>query len=155
MCSSDLQKVRFEGADSAHEFVDLAGSDREIKGIIVYSAGDRGDIRVLGRNDFNRTLPAPVTEWTKLGTVSTGKQVLKPDACKYDMLALSISGSVHLNKVLINFANGDSQVVTYDEQLSTNARTPIIDLAGNDRTVSGVIIYTDAAAHGEVTLYAR
>lgn len=148
------QKVKFDGYDGKYKLVDLAGTDRQIAGIIVYSQGTKGEIRVLGRNDFNRPAPSVVTQWSKLGTVSTGKQSLHfDDACKYDRLALTISGSVHLNKVLINYANGDSQVVSYDEQMSSS-RTPVIDLAGNDRTIAGVIVYTDAAAHGEVTLYA-
>lgn len=149
------QKVKFDGYDGKYKLVDLAGTDRQIAGIIVYSKGDRGEIRVLGRNEFNRPTASVVTQWSKLGTVSTGKQSLKfDDACKHDRLALTFSGSVNLNKVLINFANGDTQVVSYDELMSSNSRTPVIDLAGTDRTIAGIIVYTDAAAHGEVTLYA-
>ena len=149
------QKVKFDGYDGKFKLVDLAGTDRQIAGIIVYSKGDRGEIRVMGRNDFNRPTASVVTQWSKLGTVSTGKQTLKfDDACKYDRLALTFNGPVQLNKVLINFANGDTQVVSYDELMSSTSRTPVIDLAGNDRAIAGVIVYTDAAAHGELTLYA-
>ena len=149
------QKVKFDGYDGKFKLVDLAGTDRQIAAIIVYSKGDRGEIRVMGRNDFNPLTPSVVTQWSKLGTVSTGKQTLKfDDACKYDRLALTFSGSVQLNKVLIHFANGDTQVVSYDELMSSKSRTPVIDLAGNDRMIASVIVYTDAAAHGEVTLYA-
>jgi hypothetical protein len=148
------QRVRFDDVDGARRFIDLAGADRAIHHVIVYSKGS-GDIRVLGRNDANRTMPEPLTKWSKLGVVATGKQVLKIDSNrKFDLLALSISGSVHLNKLLINYANGDSQVVAYDELLTAKHRMPMIDLAGTDRQINGIIVYTDADTRGEVTLYA-
>jgi hypothetical protein len=146
------QLVKFDDYDAKRRFIDLAGSDREIQGMLIYSKGDRGSIKVLGRNDYNRTMPEPLTRWSRLGTMATGKQKLELDMTKpFDLLALEVSGKVHLNKVLITFANGDTQVVAYDE---TPMRTPIIDLAGNDRVIKSVLLYTDAAAHGEVTLYA-
>ena len=149
------QKVKFDDAGANRRFIDLAGADREISHVIVYSDGNRGDIKVLARNDFNRTMPEPLSRWHKLGTVATGKQRLGLEGSRtYDLLALTVSGSVHLNKILINYANGDSQVVAYDETLTSQSRTPIIDLAGDDRDISGILVYTDAAAHGELTLYA-
>jgi hypothetical protein len=149
------QHVKFDDVDAKRRFIDLAGSDREIQRLIVYSKGDRGSIKILGRNDANRTMPEPLTRWSKLGTMATGKQTLKLDTAKrFDLLALEISGKVRLNKVLITFANGDTQVVAYDETLTASMRTPIIDLAGDDRVLASVILYTDRAQHGEVTLYA-
>jgi hypothetical protein len=149
------QLVKFDDVDAKRRFIDLAGNDREIQGMIIYSKGDRGSIKVFGRNDYNRTMPEPLTRWSKLGTMATGKQTLKLDTNKkFDMLALDVSGTVHLNKVLITYANGETQLVAYDETLTASMRTPIIDLAGDDRVIASVILYTDKAAHGEVTLFA-
>jgi hypothetical protein len=149
------QLAKFDGFEGSRKFIDLAGKDREIARVIVYSKGSSGEIRVLGRNDVNRTLPSPVTEWSKLGTVSSGKQTLKLDCTKpFDVLGLTIEGSVHLHKVLVRFANGESQVMSYEERYTGDMRAPIIDLAGTDRVIASVIVYTDSDDRGEVSLYA-
>jgi hypothetical protein len=109
---------------------------------------------VLGRND--RLVPAdPFTRWAKLGAVATGKQVLTLDERgRFDRLAMTASGRVHVKQVLIRYADGTEQLAKLDLVLVQGAKAPIIELAGTNRRIKTLIVYTADDQRGELTLYA-
>jgi len=94
--------------------------------------------------------------WTSLGVVSTGKQQVNPPANRrYDLIQLEVTGRVYLFQVAIEFDNHQTQVVPIRRMVDARNPLPAIDLAGNDRSVLRVIVYSALAPGGEVTVLAR
>jgi len=136
--------------------IELAGNDRLIKKIVVFStAARRGTtIKIAGRNDARRPAPAPATGWARLGAVSTGTQVLRiSDTTRFDALAFKATGKVHLEKAVIKFGNGDTQVVAFDTTLTSASTSPMIDLQGTDRRIVSIVVFSDDQLRGELTVF--
>jgi hypothetical protein len=155
--NGERQLVRFGATYTgrmASPEIDLAGANRNLERIVVNTADTRrGSVTVIARDDRPRPAP-PANRWTKLGALPAGMHVLRLDTtARYDRLAIAASGRVHLKQVLIRFANGGEQLAKLDLVLTAGSRTPIVDLAGADRRITSVVVYTDDQ-RGGLTLYA-
>lgn len=100
------------------------------------------------------------TAWTTLassakisGTVEYIK--VSPRAARFDQLKLTtLSGKTQIKLVQINFANGGSQVVRLNTQLSKSNTTATIDLTGQNRQISGIVVYGSSNARGAYQILA-
>jgi hypothetical protein len=150
---SKLDTVLTEGMRMP--IIDLAGSNREIKRVIVYStASNRGEITVLGRNDRDAA-QIVMPGWSKLAALGTGKQMFTLESeRRYSSLALVGSGSnIELEQVVVHYTDGTAQTFELDAMLGTNRRAAAIEL--QNKKVKSVIVYTDADARGDVMLFAK
>lgn len=98
--------------------------------------------------------------WTTLATdakikgtveyIKVGKQ-----AGRFDQLKLeSLSGKTQIKLVQINFANGGSQLVRLNTQLSRSNQTATINLDGQNRQISGIIVYGSSNARSAYQILA-
>jgi hypothetical protein len=142
---------------SVMPLIQLAGDDRAIARLVVYTADDStGTLVVYGRNLPTYPEPKPAFRWDNLGTVASGKQKLKLDAnTAYDYLALSASGRVHVKQILIRFEDGQEQHAKLDRVIDGRSIRQVIDLAGTNRRIQSLIVYTDTSYSGELTVHAR
>lgn len=157
--NGQVQVIDYRGTiadDQPMPIIELAGQDRKIEKIVIRSTGgQRAAIRVMGRNDSRRAAASPLSGWTKLGAVTTGRQVLELTSAKsFDAVALAATGKVHLSHVVITFANGTQQRVMFDETLTAGSALPMIDLVGKDRDIAKILVVSDGALRGELALYA-
>jgi hypothetical protein len=117
----------------------------------------RHDVRTFARPSWTINPPRrEMDRWTRFGTVSTGKQqVLAPQGARFNSVDLQVSGRVYMAEVAIEFDNHQTQVVQV--RRFVDARNPLaaIDLAGSNRSIIRVIVYTTQARGGEVTVLAR
>jgi hypothetical protein len=135
--------------------INLAGTNREIKRVIVYStASASGEITVLGRNDRDAA-QIVMPGWSKLAAMGTGKQMFALETeRRYSSLALVGSGSnIELEQVVVRYTDGTQQNFKLDAMLGTNRRAAAIEL--QNKKVKSVIVYTDADATGDVMLFAK
>ena len=117
----------------------------------------RYDVRTFARPSWTINPPRREMDWwTSLGTVSTGKQqLLAPQGARFNRVDLQVTGRVYMAEVAIEFDNHQTQVVQV--RRFVDARNPLaaIDLAGSNRSIIRVIVYTTQARGGEVTVLAR
>src|SRR5688572_5393080 len=91
------------------------------------------------------TRPAPA--WFTLGTVATGKQTIVPSNRLLDSLTFEVEGRVEIEKVAIFFEGQTSpQISKLDAVLTERSRMPVINLAGTNREIKRVIVYSTASA---------
>jgi hypothetical protein len=137
--------------------ISLAGMNRGIAKITFYSAAStKGSISVRGRDDARRSTAAALKGFTRLGTVSTGRQSIEKIAnAKYETLGLTIKGRVHLERVIIEYGNGDRQAIAFDATFTAKSPAPMIDLAAQNRRIVSVTIVSDVTAGGEIAIHAK
>lgn len=136
--------------------IDLAGNNREIKRVILYSAASsRGEITVLGRNGRDAA-PITMPGWSTIGATATGQQWFTlPAARSYDSFALAANGTnVALDKVVLRYADGTAQTLQIDKLIGANRRAAVVEVPTNKK-IKAVIVFTDADARGDVMLFAK
>lgn len=94
--------------------------------------------------------PAPIAyhqpaSWTSLessGSLSRGYDLISVGTrARFSTLKLQASrGTMTINKVVITFANGQKQVVNLDRTLSARSGGATIDLQGNSRAISKIVV---------------
>jgi len=62
------------------------------------------------------------------------------------------SGAPVVTRVTVHFARGGSQVVDLNERLSGGAGS-VIDLNGDTRRISRIVVQTDGRSRGEYAVY--
>jgi hypothetical protein len=100
-------------------------------------------------------IPAPVSAWVPVGSVARGRLTLANDRLRagtFDRLLLASNGRVYVEKVYIQFANGQFQM----ERPHRYLRDLEIDLAGQDRSIRRVIVYLgNGSARDAIHVYGR
>ncbi|MEO8700459.1 MAG: hypothetical protein ABI867_10460 [Kofleriaceae bacterium] len=90
----------------------------------------------------------PVRQHTTWSTLSYGSRLSRGASLidvssteRFSKLQLSASGSLFLDKVVITFANGRTQLVNLDKRLGRGATSVAIDLEGNARRIDKIAVY--------------
>jgi len=94
--------------------------------------------------------------WTNLGVVSTGKQTIKPPSDgRYDLLQVQVTGRVSMAEIGIEFTDRTTQIIQVRRVVDARNPLPVIDLTGSNRSILRIVVYTDQAPGGELTVLAR
>lgn len=64
----------------------------------------------------------------------------------------SMSGSPSIEKIMVEFSNGQTQVVGLNESLPAGAGT-VIDLSGESRRIKRVVVYPENRSRGMYAVY--
>lgn len=76
-------------------------------------------------------------------------------AGRFDTLKLeNKAGSSYISQVLVEFADGKSQVVHLNENLSASNPCITIDLQGHDREIGRIVVYGSTARHSSYQIMA-
>lgn len=82
--------------------------------------------------------------------ITIGKEHGRFNTLKLD----NVRGATVVTQVLINFANGKSQVVKLNQRLTTGNPCITINLDGNNRAISGIVIYGQSGARSAFQILA-
>jgi Protein of unknown function (DUF2541) len=105
--------------------------------------------------------------WVYLGQTTVNGQSdhdrigIGRDEGRFQSIQLRVAGApVEFQRVVVNFANGGSEVVELRNRIPVGGQTRAIDLRGNDRAISSVEFHFSKAnwrsnALPRVSLYAR
>jgi len=76
---------------------------------------------------------------------------------RYSKLKLEASGrgSVHIEKLVIVFGNGQRQVVNLDQRLSRRSGAAMIDIEGRSRHIDKILVMGRGGFRASYTLSAR
>jgi hypothetical protein len=100
----------------------------------------------------------PVHTWSTLAAnarLSRGRQLIDVSSNqRFTKLQLSAAGSVFVDKILITFKNGSTQLVNLDKTLGRRHASVAIDLEGNARRIDKVAVYGRAGFRSSFTLMA-
>lgn len=103
------------------------------------------------------TRPAPV-RWTVLDTASTrGKfQVINVSSRqRFSTLKLEATrGAALIDRVMITFGNGRTQTIDLDRRIGGNSAPYLIDLSGDDRYISRIVVVTKGRTRAAYTVSA-
>ena len=98
--------------------------------------------------------------WTTLeanGSLARGRDFINvSSAARFSKLKLEASGrgSVHIEKLVIMFGNGQRQVVNVDKRLSGRAGATLIDVEGRSRNIDRIIVMGRGGFRASYTLSA-
>lgn len=82
--------------------------------------------------------------------ITIGKEHGRFNTIKLD----NVRGSTVISQVLINFANGKSQVVKLNQRLTPGNPCITINLDGNNRAISRIVVYGDSGARSAYQILA-
>jgi hypothetical protein len=148
--------------------IDLRGNDRAISSVEFHFSKANWRSNALPRVSlygvkFNPK-PGP---WVYLGQTTVNGQSdhdrigIGRAEGKFQSIQLRVTGApVEFQRVMVNFANGGSEVVELRNRIPVGGQTRAIDLRGNDRAISSVEFHFSKAnwrsnALPRVSLYAR
>ena len=98
--------------------------------------------------------------WTTLessGSLMRGRDVINvSSSARFSKLKLEASGrgSVHIEKLIIVFGNGQRQVVNVDKRLNGRAGATLIDVDGRSRNIDKVMVLGKGGFRASYTLSA-
>ncbi len=96
------------------------------------------------------TLAGSAKIWGSAEYIRVGRQ-----AGRFDKLELKrLSGKTQINFVKINFANGQSQWARLDTTLDRNNPITTIDLNGQHRSISSIVVYGSGSARSSYSILA-
>lgn len=106
---------------------------------------------------MRRPLPMPVA-WTSLSTVKRiqNKQTIAVGGRQaYSKLKLEAAmGSTFVDKLVIVFGNGTKQVINLDKSLAMRGAPLVIDLDGQNRRISKVVVYGKSNRRASINVLA-
>ena len=99
----------------------------------------------------------PAQRWTLLDTAQSrgGRQVINVNSSqRFTKLKLEAGrGTAVIDKVLVTFGNGRTQVIEVDARIGANA-SKVIDLAGNQRAITKIVILSQGRTRASYSVLA-
>ena len=106
----------------------------------------RPDFRPNFRPDFRPDFRRPVQSWTTLesnGSLMRGRDFINvSSSARFSKLKLEANGrgSIHIDKLIITFGNGQKQVVHVNKTMNGRSGATLIDVDGRSRNIDKVMV---------------
>jgi hypothetical protein len=104
---------------------------------------------------FRRPMPAQWTSLSKSKKVRNKQTIAVNSRAAYSKLKLeAASGRTFIDKLVIVFGNGRTQVVELDKSLAMRGMPLFIDLQGQNRRISKVVVYGKSGRRASINVLA-